>query len=100
MDVHYPYSIDTTETFLLKPAEFDSEEDLHQIEGDVVDLTPVIKEILLLEIPMQVFCDNVTEEEGAAPQAGKDWEVISEEDQTTKVDPRLADLAKFFVKED
>ncbi|MFC0271176.1 DUF177 domain-containing protein [Metabacillus herbersteinensis] len=100
VDVHYPYSIDTTETFLLKPAEFDSEEDLHQIEGDVVDLTPIIKEILLLEIPMQVFCDNVTEEEGAAPQAGKDWEVISEEDQNNKVDPRLADLAKFFGKED
>ena len=33
---------------------------------------------------------------GAAPQSGKDWEVISEEENKEKVDPRLAGLAKFF----
>ena len=34
--------------------------------------------------------------EEAAPQSGKDWEVIHEEDQSKKIDPRLAGLAKFF----
>jgi uncharacterized protein len=100
VDVHYPFSIDTTETFLLKPADYDTEEDLHLAEGDIVDLTPILKEILLLEIPMQVFCDDVTKEEGAAPQSGKDWEVISEDDQNNKIDPRLAGLAQFFENED
>ena len=34
-------------------------------------------------------------EEGA-PQSGKDWEVIHEQEKKDKVDPRLAGLAKFF----
>ena len=34
----------------------------------------------------------------AAPQSGKDWEVIHEQDKKEKVDPRLAGLAKFFDK--
>ncbi len=100
VDVPYPFSIDTTETFLLKPADYETEEDFYIPEGDVIDLTTIIKEIIVVEIPMQVFCDDVTNEEGAAPQAGKDWEVVSEEDQNNKVDPRLAGLAKFFENEE
>ena len=42
---------------------------------------------------MQVF-EGCTEE--AAPQSGKDWEVIHEQEKKDKVDPRLAGLAKFF----
>ncbi|KKI93753.1 hypothetical protein WQ54_01480 [Bacillus sp. SA1-12] len=100
VDVQYPFSIDTTETFLLKPADYDTEEDFYLAEGEMVDLTPVIKELILLEIPMQIFCDDGMNEEGAAPQSGKDWQVISEEEQKDKVDPRLAGLAKFFENED
>lgn len=32
----------------------------------------------------------------AAPQSGKDWAVISEEESKHKVDPRFAKLADFF----
>ncbi|WP_226665856.1 YceD family protein [Metabacillus litoralis] len=99
VDVQYPFSIDTTETFLLKPADYDTEEDFHLVDGDVLDLTPIIKEIIILEIPIQVFCDD-DKVEGAAPQSGKDWEVISEEAQNNKVDPRLAGLAKFFENDE
>ncbi|MCD7033910.1 DUF177 domain-containing protein [Metabacillus sp. GX 13764] len=97
VDVRYPFKIDTTEIYLLKAMEFADEEEpeIHQLDGDSVDLIPMIKELILLEIPMQVFCDDVNEE-GAAPQEGKDWQVISEEEKKAKVDPRLADLAKFF----
>ncbi|MDQ0231286.1 YceD family protein [Metabacillus malikii] len=96
VDVNYPFSIDTTETFLLKPADYDTDEDYYLVNGDVVDLIPIIKEMILLEIPMQVFCDDVTEDDNAAPQSGKDWEVISEDENNNKIDPRLAELAKFF----
>jgi uncharacterized protein len=95
VDVNFPIHVETTETFLLFGSSFESEEELHQVSGDVIDLYPVIREILLLEIPMQVFCDDAPGEKGA-PQSGKDWEVISELDQQEKIDPRLADLAKFF----
>jgi len=96
VDVNYPIDIETTETFLFKVAgiEYDGD-DVTIVEGDVVDLLPVIKENLLLEIPMQVFCEDVNSEE-AAPQSGNDWTVISEEENKQKVDPRFAKLADFF----
>ena len=52
-------------------------------------MTPIVKEEILLEIPMQIFCESEQEEEGA-PQEGKDWQVISEEDRKDRIDPRLA----------
>ncbi|WP_409305316.1 YceD family protein [Peribacillus sp. SCS-155] len=96
VDVKYPIDIDTTETFLLKADQFDQEDDdVTVVKGDVVDLIPVIQENLLLEIPMQVFCEDVSTDE-AAPQSGKDWAVVTEEENKRKVDPRLAKLANFF----
>jgi uncharacterized protein len=61
VDVNYPIDIETTETFLFKTAgiEYDGD-DVTIVEGDVVDLLPVIKENLLLEIPMQVFVRMLT----------------------------------------
>ena len=99
VDVDYPINVETTETFLLKVSEYETdEEEVHQVKGDVIDLKPIIAEILLLEVPMQVFCEDVTEE--GAPQSGNDWEVIQEQDlQEKKVDPRLAGLAQFFENE-
>ena len=95
VDVKLPINVDTTETFLLQGSVYETEEETYQVKGDVIDLMPIIREILLLEVPMQVFCDDVDSDE-AAPQSGKDWEVISEEEQSKKIDPRLAGLAKFF----
>jgi uncharacterized protein len=94
VDVHYPIDVETIETFLLNDFTYQGEEEVHQVKGDVIDLTPIIHEILLLEVPMQVFAEDSTEE--GAPQSGKGWEVIDEQDKKNKVDPRLADLAKFF----
>lgn len=99
VDVNYPIDVETTETFLLSHLDYESDEEVHQVKGDVIDLMPVIREILVLEVPMQVFCENDNSQEGA-PQSGKDWEVIQEADKQKKVDPRLADLAKFFDQND
>jgi uncharacterized protein len=97
VDVKLPINVDTTETFLLQGSVYETEEETYQVKGDVIDLMPIIREILLLEVPMQVFCEDVDSDE-AAPQSGKDWEVISEEEQSKKIDPRLAGLAKFFAE--
>jgi uncharacterized protein len=94
VDVKYPIDVDTIETFLLHGSEFESEDEVHQVKGDVIDLNPIINEILLLEVPMQVFAKDRTEE--GAPQSGTDWEVIYGQEKKDKVDPRLAGLAKFF----
>ncbi|MBM7692379.1 uncharacterized protein JOC77_001809 [Peribacillus deserti] len=99
VDVEYPIDIDTIETFLLNTEYEDPyAENSYSVEGDVIDLLPVIKENILIEIPIQVFCDDIDSED-AAPQSGKDWEVLSEEDQKKKIDPRLAKLANFFENE-
>ncbi|WP_053368837.1 YceD family protein [Bacillus sp. FJAT-27245] len=95
VDVNYPVDVETTETFLFNTSGYETDEEAHQVKGDVVDLMPVIREILLLEIPIQVFCNDANPE-GAAPQSGKDWEVVREEDKSNRIDPRLAGLAKFF----
>jgi len=101
VDVKFPFEIGTTETFLLKDTsvyDLESDEDVHLIRGEVIDLLPIIKENILLEIPMQIFCDDSNSED-AAPQSGQDWEVITEDDNKNKIDPRLAGLAKFFEDE-
>ncbi|PPA72153.1 YceD family protein [Jeotgalibacillus proteolyticus] len=107
VDVPYPVSLDTTETFLLNSSyvtEEGFEDETHLIEGDVINLEPIIEEILILQVPLQVFSDKAMEEEGMLN--GKGWEVLSEEElerereqeqeEQPKTDPRLADLAKFF----
>lgn len=101
VDVKFPFEIRTTETFLLRDtSDFDleSDDDVHQVRGEVIDLLPLIKENILLEIPIQIFSDDSNSQDGA-PQSGQDWEVISEEDNKKKIDPRLAGLAKFFEDE-
>lgn len=95
VDVKLPINVETTETFLLQDSVYETEEEAYQVNGDVIDVMPILREILLLEVPMQVFCEDVNHED-AAPQSGKDWEVVHGEDQSKKIDPRLAGLAKFF----
>ncbi|MEH7461764.1 DUF177 domain-containing protein [Bacillus thuringiensis] len=95
VDVTLPFDIETTEVFLVSKEDFETEADFHYLEGEVLDLLPVIKENILLEIPMQIFSEDVSE---GTPMQGRDWQVISEKSEEKPVDPRLAGLAKFFDK--
>jgi len=99
VDVNFPIDVETTETFLLNSHDYEADEEVYQVTGDVIDLEPIVREILLLEVPIQVFCDDSAGQEGA-PQSGKDWEVIEKQEKTEKLDPRLAGLAKFFEESD
>ncbi|MDA1475658.1 YceD family protein [Bacillus changyiensis] len=99
VDVRYPFSISTKELFLFHKMDEIEDEDVHIVEDDLIDLTPIVKEEILLEIPMQIFCESVQKEEGA-PQEGKDWQVITEDDRKHQIDPRLADLEKLLKQED
>ncbi|SQC66948.1 Uncharacterized ACR, COG1399 [Listeria fleischmannii subsp. fleischmannii] len=99
-DVIYPYEIKTIETFV-KNKDQVQDESWHLMDQDTVDLVPVLCELLLVEIPMQVFSEE-TDEESALPK-GNDWELQTEETfarekakNEPKTDPRLAGLADFF----
>lgn len=97
-DVDFPVDIRSTETFLLKSGEVDmfQDDEIHEPEGGIVDLLPIIEELLLLEIPIQVFSNKVAHNDDLP--VGNDWEVMTEEQykqeqQKEKIDPRLAGLA-------
>ncbi|WP_430534076.1 YceD family protein [Listeria rocourtiae] len=101
-DVIYTYHIESIETYVDKEEKV-LDETHHLMDGDKIDALPVIEELLLLEIPMQVYSDNVEN----ALSEGNDWNVITEEEleqqakqAETRVDPRLAGLADFFDKEE
>ncbi|MDM5189631.1 DUF177 domain-containing protein [Bacillus sp. DX4.1] len=98
VDVTLPFDMKTIEVFQTSAEvaeEYETEAEIHRLEGEVLDLLPIIKENILLEIPMQIFSDDVS---GGAPSKGQDWQVISEKNEEKTVDPRLAGLAKFFDK--
>lgn len=99
VDVRFPIHVKTTETFFIVHPDEQLEEGVNMADGNTIDLRPIIRELLILEIPMQVYSERENDED-AAPQSGHGWNVIQEKPKSEKVDPRLADLAKFFDKDD
>src|SRR5699024_2638366 len=53
VDVVFPFDIHTIETFLPSSEALDDTEECHLLEGEVLDLFPVIEDNILIEIPMQ-----------------------------------------------
>jgi uncharacterized protein len=74
------------------------EENLHSVEGHFLDLMPYIQEQILLEKPIKVVAGPNAPDKKAPPE-GEGWQVVTEEDRKNRIDPRLADLAKFFDKD-
>lgn len=100
LDVYFPIDIQSTEIVLFNQIGDDNEhENVHIAKGDTIDLRPIIRELLLLEVPMQVYSENENDED-AAPQSGSGWEVVDETSKKDTIDPRLAGLAKFFDQND
>ncbi|WLV25670.1 YceD family protein [Aciduricibacillus chroicocephali] len=90
VEVPYPFSISTREIFA--SSDMGSEHDeIHPIDGEVLDLMPIIKENILLEIPFRVFSEDA-EAEAAAPKSGNGWELVTEGNTEPKIDPRLQKL--------
>ena len=103
-DVAYPFVIESYEEFSWDEAVLATDDEIHPVTGDFVELTPVFEELVLLELPLQVFSEEAREMNEAE---GKDWSFATEEtynarlqQEKPKVDPRLADLANFFDKKD
>ncbi|MHA6251396.1 YceD family protein [Oceanobacillus sp. CAU 1775] len=93
VDVPYPYHIEVSEIFSTSPnlSNEDEEDEVHVIEGDVIDLKPIILENILLEIPFRVFTEEVNPE-GAAPTEGEGWQFVQQETKEKTIDPRLKKL--------
>jgi len=92
IDVNYPFEIDTLELFSEHPLTSEEEEgEIHLVEGEILDLEPYIRENVLLEIPMRVFASE-EEIKKHAIDSGEGWSVLSEEEKSNEIDPRMAKL--------
>ncbi|WP_202076921.1 YceD family protein [Caldalkalibacillus salinus] len=80
--------------------EKDELEDIHDVEGQYVDLQPQIEEEIIMSIPFIPVCESEEACKNNALREGQNWSYeddrLTEEDKKDKIDPRLADLAKFF----
>lgn len=101
---------DTTSVEIFELDEFsesynDDDELRHKLEGGMINLLPIIEELVILEKPLQVFSEGSED----ISMAGDGWEVIgedqiestedSEQETEKKVDPRLQKLQQFFDDE-
>lgn len=99
-DVVWPYELKEEAHFVpegeVPPPELEVE-DTYTYTGEKIDLLPVMKERIFVNIPIQVFADNPSDVQ--APPSGNGWELVTDKEKKERIDPRLADLAKFFDKE-
>lgn len=95
-DVVVPFHTKSSETFI-----FGKDEDgfAHEVKGEVIDLSPTVFQLILMDIPWKVVKPGID----SYPK-GKGWEVIKEEDlrseKKNQTDPRLAKLKDFKPTDD
>ncbi|GEN30330.1 uncharacterized protein HNQ35_000960 [Cerasibacillus quisquiliarum] len=102
VDVPYAFDINAVEVFSTSEylTEAEEEEEIHPVQGEVLDLAPYIKENILLDIPFRVISDEV-DKENNVPQEGHGWQVVSESElsQQQTIDPRMKKLQSLLEKD-
>lgn len=101
-DVNYPFDVKEVEVFSESPyyGEEEEEEEIHQVEGEVIDLAPLIYENIILATPYRVYSDEdvlknaLTKGDGWELSLENESEEQREDDQ--KIDPRLKKLKKLL----
>ena len=76
---------------LYKPLD---DEDAIEVKRDTVDLTPVVFQEIMMDVPMRVVKDGAT-----LKTEGNGWKVLNEKDEGKDedyIDPRLAKLKDYF----
>lgn len=95
-DVVVPFEIASHEVFSFLPSK---DEDVHFVKKEILELYPVIFQLILVEIPLKVVKDG-----NFTYPKGEGWEVIREEDYIRRskdeIDPRLAKLKEFQFQDD
>jgi uncharacterized protein len=99
-DVEYPFHIKAIEIFSTSPYYAkEDESEIHPVSGEMLDLTPYIKENVLLEVPFRVFSENKKVQENALTK-GEGWVLTTEEKTEEKIDPRLQKLQSLLDNND
>ena len=94
-DVEYDFHTKSLEVFSFEKTD---DEDVHEVKGDVVELLPVIFQLILMEVPLKIVKKGLKQ----YPK-GDGWEVVKEEDyekaKSDEIDPRLAKLKEFKLED-
>ncbi|WP_343782811.1 YceD family protein [Alkalibacillus silvisoli] len=109
VDVSFPFNVEAYEQFTTQSYKASEEHEIHFIDREVLDLTPYIKENILLEVPIRVFSEETKIEDVVGEQEGftvlgedeyHEQEAMQqeqlEEEKQQKVDPRLSSLKQYF----
>lgn len=90
-EVPYPFETESTEIFSF--AKVQPDEDVHEAKKDTVDITPIVFQNIVMEVPTRVVKEGAT-----LKTEGNGWKVINsrEEDDKIDIDPRLAKLKDYF----
>lgn len=91
-DVDYPFHLESSVVFVFYKPQID--EDVIEARKDLVDLTPVVFQEIMMDVPMRVVKEGAT-----LKKEGKGWKVLNEEDTSDDedyIDPRLAKLKDYF----
>ncbi|TCS93104.1 YceD family protein [Hazenella coriacea] len=79
-------------------AQENEEQEIHLIQGNVLDLTPYIREAVILHIPYAPVCREDCK--GLCPKCGIDQNEDSCQCETRSIDPRLAKLQDLLINRD
>ncbi len=77
-------------------AEFDEPAPIPILDGNLVDLTELVRQLLVLNLPSRSLCSPDCK--GLCPQCGADLNVTTCKCQQQVTDPRLAPLAELLHK--
>jgi len=92
----YPFRIDHDFSFVAKPASGDEDRALSFYSGDEIDLSPLVREELLLSLPTRPLCREDCP--GLCPRCGKNRDAGSCSCVDEWVDPRLAPLRELKLR--
>lgn len=93
-DVEYDFFSQSNEVFAFEKT---NDDEVHQAKGDVIELLPIVFQMILMEVPLKVVKEGMVE----YPK-GNGWEVVREVDMVKEekpIDPRLAKLKDFKLEE-
>lgn len=110
VDVNYEYAIETIEVFSESPhyGREEEENDIHPITSEMIDLTPMIKENIILNLPYRVYSTN-KDDLASAVTDGEGWAFTTEDELATQeetptddsaIDPRLKKLQALLKDEE
>ncbi len=89
--------IDVQELFTYAESDA-SEDEASRLEGDLIDLEPLLRDQVVLDLPFQPVCSPDCA--GLCPVCGANLNENPEHEHSDSVDPRWAELARLQVDED